>query len=307
MHRPITRRDFIGGVAVGIGGAAWLAGCGPGEPPLPPDPGFERAADYYPPAQGRSARQPRRLVRGRASPEGRPDVARRRRRSARDLRPGRGRRRHQRPGRGALLPRSGPAPPARVLVLDNHDDFGGHAKRNEFTHDGRTYIGYGGTQSIDSPAPYSATAKALITELGIDVAELPARCSTATCIKSLGLSGGDVLRQGDLRRRQARGRHLAQSDQGVPRPVAAAAPQVQAQILRLVNEKRDVMPGPVVGREEGAPGAHELHRLRRPRRGGSIRRCSASTRRAPTACSASASTRCRRRTPGRWACPASRA
>jgi spermidine dehydrogenase len=47
-------------------------------------------------------------------------------------------------------------PNARVLVLDNHDDFGGHAKRNEFTHDGRTYIGYGGTQSIDSPQPWIA-------------------------------------------------------------------------------------------------------------------------------------------------------
>ena len=64
-------------------------------------------------------------------------------------------------------------PDARILVLDNHDDFGGHAKRNEFTHDGRTYIGYGGTQSIDSPAPYSQVAKDLITELGIDVAALP--------------------------------------------------------------------------------------------------------------------------------------
>jgi spermidine dehydrogenase len=29
------------------------------------------------------------------------------------------------------------APSARILVLDNHDDFGGHAKRNEFTLDGR--------------------------------------------------------------------------------------------------------------------------------------------------------------------------
>src|SRR5262249_36843841 len=28
-------------------------------------------------------------------------------------------------------------PQARILVLDNHDDFGGHAKRNEFTVDGR--------------------------------------------------------------------------------------------------------------------------------------------------------------------------
>ena len=40
---------------------------------------------------------------------------------------------------------------ARILILDNHDDFGGHAKRNEFMLDGRLVIGYGGSQSIDSP------------------------------------------------------------------------------------------------------------------------------------------------------------
>jgi spermidine dehydrogenase len=61
-------------------------------------------------------------------------------------------------------------PRASVLILDNHDDFGGHAKRNEFSTAGRTYLGYGGTQSIDSPAPYSKVAKELIAELGIDVA-----------------------------------------------------------------------------------------------------------------------------------------
>ncbi len=60
-------------------------------------------------------------------------------------------------------------PSSSVLVLDNHDDFGGHAKRNEFRVGGRTLLGYGGTWSIDSPAPYSAVAKALIRDLGIDV------------------------------------------------------------------------------------------------------------------------------------------
>ena len=60
-------------------------------------------------------------------------------------------------------------PSQRVLILDNHDDFGGHAKRNEFTHGGRTYIGYGGTMSISTPYPYSYCAKALISDLGIDV------------------------------------------------------------------------------------------------------------------------------------------
>ncbi len=57
----------------------------------------------------------------------------------------------------------------RILILDNHDDFGGHAKRNEFQHDGRTYIGYGGTMAIATPYPYSYAAKSLIQELGIDV------------------------------------------------------------------------------------------------------------------------------------------
>src|SRR5438477_9066887 len=60
-------------------------------------------------------------------------------------------------------------PSARILIIENHDDFGGHAKRNEFTVDGRKLLGYGGTFSIESPAPYSAVAKGVINELGIDV------------------------------------------------------------------------------------------------------------------------------------------
>ncbi|HZW92159.1 MAG TPA: FAD/NAD(P)-binding protein [Candidatus Eremiobacteraceae bacterium] len=62
---------------------------------------------------------------------------------------------------------------ARILILDNHDDFGGHAKRNEFRLGNRTLIGYGGTYSIESPQPYSAVAKSVIEELGIDVASFP--------------------------------------------------------------------------------------------------------------------------------------
>lgn len=57
---------------------------------------------------------------------------------------------------------------ARILVLDNHDDFGGHARRNEFTVRGRKLIGYGGTQSLDGPATYSAEAKGLLAALGVD-------------------------------------------------------------------------------------------------------------------------------------------
>ena len=56
----------------------------------------------------------------------------------------------------------------RVLILDNHDDFGGHAKRNEFTVDGEKLIGYGGSQSIDTPGHYSAVAKRLLKDVAID-------------------------------------------------------------------------------------------------------------------------------------------
>jgi spermidine dehydrogenase len=57
----------------------------------------------------------------------------------------------------------------RVLILDNHDDFGGHAKRNEFVYDGRTYLSFGGTMSIATPYPYSYMSKRLVEDLGIDV------------------------------------------------------------------------------------------------------------------------------------------
>jgi spermidine dehydrogenase len=61
-------------------------------------------------------------------------------------------------------------PAARILILDNHDDFGGHAKRNEYTlEDGQTMIGYGGSQSIDTPASYSPESMALLRGIGIDV------------------------------------------------------------------------------------------------------------------------------------------
>jgi spermidine dehydrogenase len=61
-------------------------------------------------------------------------------------------------------------PAARILILDTNDDFGGHAKRNEFEVDGKLLIGYGGTQSIDSPhTKWSPVARNLLKELGIDL------------------------------------------------------------------------------------------------------------------------------------------
>jgi len=58
---------------------------------------------------------------------------------------------------------------ARVLVLDNHDDFGGHAKRNEFHYQGRLLALNGGTLNIESPARYNAPSKKLLRDIGIDL------------------------------------------------------------------------------------------------------------------------------------------
>src|SRR6476660_451082 len=98
-------------------------------------------------------------------------------------------------------------PSARILILDNHDDFGGHAKRNEFTLDGRRIIGYGGSQSLQSPnSLYSPVAKGLVRDLGVDITRFETAFDRGF-YPSLGLSRGlffnreafgrDVLVTGD--------------------------------------------------------------------------------------------------------------
>ena len=56
---------------------------------------------------------------------------------------------------------------SKILILDNHDDFGGHAKRNEFTVDGKQLICYGGSQSIAEPSTWSPVGKKLLKDVGI--------------------------------------------------------------------------------------------------------------------------------------------
>lgn len=96
---------------------------------------------------------------------------------------------------------------ARILVLDNHDDFGGHAKRNEFRLGGRLIIGYGGSESMQSPkALYSPVAKYLVKQLAVDIDRFEAAFDR-DLYPSLNLSRGvffaretfgrDVLATGD--------------------------------------------------------------------------------------------------------------
>ena len=163
MHRPITRRDFLDGVAVAVGATLLPTN-------LLAESDTEKAPNYYPPA----------LTGLRGSHVGAFETIH-------SLRDGNFWDTAGKPedtgedydlivvGGGisglsaAYYFQSAAGSKAKILILENHDDFGGHAKRNEFTAAGRKMLGYGGTFSIESPAPYSAVAKDLINDLGIDV------------------------------------------------------------------------------------------------------------------------------------------
>jgi spermidine dehydrogenase len=147
-------------------------------------------------------------------------------------------------------------PSARILVLDNHDDFGGHAKRNEFRLDDRLIIGYGGSESLQSPKTlYSPVAKGLLRELGVDIA----RFETAFDRKlypSLGLSraiffaresfGRDTLVVGeassmsgdDEARRAENAKPIAEFVAAFP-----ISPASKAQLIALYDRSRDPLAG----------------------------------------------------------------
>lgn len=62
-------------------------------------------------------------------------------------------------------------PDARILIVDPLEDFGGHAKRNEFTaSNGKRMIGYGGSQSMQTPSYFSPAVTQLLADIGIDPA-----------------------------------------------------------------------------------------------------------------------------------------
>lgn len=57
----------------------------------------------------------------------------------------------------------------KVLILDNHDDFGGQCARNEHTVGNNTRLTFGGSQTMVSPHARSKTVLKLYEDLGIDL------------------------------------------------------------------------------------------------------------------------------------------
>jgi spermidine dehydrogenase len=247
MDRAITRRDFLNGVSMAIGGAiatAALPGLGFGD----------EAAETF--AQDRPGYYPPALTGMRGSTDGSYEAAH-------ALRDGDFWKKAGAPKRvddvydlvvvgGGI---SGLAaahfyrrenPTARILILDNHDDFGGHAKRNEFRSGGRLLLANGGTWAIESPFPYSKEAARLMAELGINPAELAQKCDVKDAYKNLQSAyffdketfGADKFVAGGPGRRN--------SDVGDLKAFAASTPlaeNARRDFVRLNETTEDFFPG----------------------------------------------------------------
>ena len=129
---------------------------------------------------------------------------------------------------------------ARVLIIDNHDDFGGHAKRNEFHHDGRMYLVNGGTLSIECPFPFSYTAKSLVKELGITVEGYNAKHQNNALYAGLG-RGVFFDKEHFLADKLVAGAGIKPWPQFFAE--APLSTPVRNDLVRLFTEQRDYLPG----------------------------------------------------------------
>jgi spermidine dehydrogenase len=248
MSRKITRRDFLNGVAIGAG-AATLSGWMPSLlAAAESDLAAQNRPGYYPPA----------LTGMRGSHPGSFETAH-------SLRDGTFRDGAAKPvetgekydlvvvGGGmsglaaAYFHRKYRGANARILILDNHDDFGGHATRNEFHPGGRLLVANGGTVAIESPFPYSPEAHGLLDDLGIDPPALERNCTDRTVYRGLSAAyffdketfGVDRLVPG-VPFGPASSEAKAWADFLAKTPLSAEA---QRDIVRIQTEKADYMPG----------------------------------------------------------------
>ena len=132
-------------------------------------------------------------------------------------------------------------PGASILILDNHDDFGGHAKRNEFSINGKTRIGYGGTETIDTPSAYTQVAKDLLVDIGIDVQKFY-DAYDQDLYSSMGLGKGIVFDKETYGEQK-----LVVGYNKIPwEEFVAKSPmseQARKDFLRLWTDERDYLPG----------------------------------------------------------------
>lgn len=230
MSKDISRRDFLNGTAVAIG-ATLIPGCSSEDEPL-----IDMAATYYPPTQtGMRGSHPGSFEIAHAAVQGQHWET-------------------QQTGEhydlvvvgagisglsAAYIYRRDVDPKARILILDNHDDFGGHAKRNEFELDGRTFLGLGGTMLMSAPGSYPEVAKQVVRELGI-VTDHFSDFHNEDLYDSFGLSGGNFFDKETFGVD-----HLVTGRYGSDEAFEGAplSDATKGEILRLMADKEDYLAG----------------------------------------------------------------
>ena len=242
MFRDISRRDFVNGVGVAIGGSLLAPGglsAREGTPHAP------LGQEYYPPAlTGMRGSHPGSFEAGHALRDGDTWADAADTGETYDCVVVGG-------GLSGLsaayffLTSAGRG--ARVLVLDNHDDFGGHAKRNEMTYRGRTLMLNGGTYYLESVGHFSAVSRTLLAAVGIDIDS-----TNATSVEGMQLYGSLGLGEatffgkevfGEDRLVMGSGGHSGDwADWLAQTPLS---PEVQRDIARLYDDSAspDYMPG----------------------------------------------------------------
>ncbi len=227
MDQPIDRRDFLNGVGVAIGASLLPAGALSAA---------DSSTSYYPPEEtGMRGSHVGSFEAAHATVQGKQWKARKTDEHYDLVVVGAG----ISGLTSAYIYRRDVNPKARILILDNHDDFGGHAKRNEFTVDGKKLIGFGGTMLMTAPSTYPAVAKQVVSELGINkysdvdynhediFASLKTQAGTFFDKETF---GKDHLAVGDL------------SSSDVLKDVPLSEP-AKAELKRLIEDKQDYLEG----------------------------------------------------------------
>jgi spermidine dehydrogenase len=138
--------------------------------------------------------------------------------------------------------REAAGPSARILILENHDDFGGHAKRNEFVVGDKMFLAPGGSERLPAFYDWNRDASRLIQHFGINPKD-PRDQTDPNLYRSMGMGpatffrkevfGKDMLVKGALHHPTQE--FLAQ---------APLSPTAKADLWKLMSDpKTDYMPG----------------------------------------------------------------